>query len=84
MLLNRHGERVLRAKGILNVAGSPTPVFINGVQHLVHPPFHLEGWPTPDRRSRIVFIVRGMDPGAIRRSLLTFNQLAVSEARPSV
>jgi G3E family GTPase len=79
MLLNRHGERVLRVKGFLSVLDSSTPVCINGVQHLVHTPFHLEDWPTPDRRSRLVFIVRGMDPAAIRRSLLAFNRLAVSE-----
>lgn len=76
MLLHRHGERVLRVKGILNVTGSPTPVCVNGVQHLVHPPFHLEAWPTSDRRSRLVFIVRGIDPAAIRGSLQAFNGLA--------
>ena len=38
MLLNRHGDKVLRVKGILNVAGSPAPVAVHGVQHLVHPP----------------------------------------------
>jgi len=39
-------------------------VFINGVQHIVHPPQHLERWPTEDHRSRIVFITRGIDQGA--------------------
>jgi G3E family GTPase len=80
MLLNRHGERALRMKGILNVAGSATPLCVNGVQHLVHPPFHLERWPTPDRQSRLVFIVRRMDPAVIKRSLLAFNRLAEPEA----
>ncbi len=90
MLLNRHGERILRVKGILNVIGSSTPVCVNGVQHLVHPPVHLERWPDTDRRSRIIFIVRDIDPAAIRRSLTAFNGLADScstagsdqEARP--
>jgi hypothetical protein len=62
MLLNRHGNEVLRVKGILNVQGNAAPVFINAVQHIVHPPQHLERWPTEDRRSRIVFITRGIDP----------------------
>lgn len=79
MLLNRHGERILRVKGILNVVDSSTPVCVNGVQHLVHPPFHLDRWPTRDRSSRLVFIVRGIDPLAIRRSLVAFNRLAVLE-----
>ena len=76
MLLNRHGENVLRVKGMLNVIGVADPVLINGVQHIVHPPSHLAGWPDADHRSRIVFIVRGLDRGRIERSLAAFNGLA--------
>jgi G3E family GTPase len=73
MLLHAHGARVLRVKGILNVAGLSTPVVIHGVQHVIHPPAHLAAWPDADRRSRIVFIVRGLEPGAIERSLAAFH-----------
>jgi G3E family GTPase len=72
MLLNRHGGSVLRVKGILNVEGSDTPVAIHGVQHLVHPPRHMPAWPDDDRRSRLVFIVDGLDQAAIERSLSAF------------
>ena len=79
LLLNRHGDDVLRVKGILCVEGSETPVFINGVQHIVHPPQHLERWPTEDHRSRIVFITRGIDHGRLRRSMEAFCRLRVAE-----
>jgi G3E family GTPase len=79
MLLNRHGNDVLRVKGILNVQGSAAPVFINAVQHIVHPPQHLERWPTDDRRSRIVFIVRGIDTQLLRRSLAAFSSNSVAD-----
>ena len=72
MLLNRHGDRVLRVKGILNVADANTPVAIHGVQRLVHPPIHMAAWPDDDRRSRLVFIVDGLDRGLIERSLGAF------------
>ena len=72
MLLHRHGEKVLRVKGILNVAGSDTPVAVHGVQHLVHPPVHLAAWPDADRSSRLVFIVDGLGREAIERSLMAF------------
>lgn len=75
MLLHRHGADILRLKGLLNVAGVPTPVLINGVQHIVHPPSHLEEWPDADRRSRLVFIVRGLQRMPIERSLAVFNNL---------
>lgn len=78
MLLNRHGDRILRIKGFLNVTGVETPVLINGVQHVVHPPVHLDGWPDADRRSRLVFIVREMERGRIEASLNAFNALANS------
>ena len=80
MLLHAHGERVLRVKGILNVLGLATPVVLHGVQHLVHPPAHLEAWPSADRRSRIVFIVRGLEPQAIERSLAAFSRHAAAAA----
>ncbi|WP_142847175.1 GTP-binding protein [Telmatospirillum sp. J64-1] len=72
MLLHRHGDKVLRVKGILNVRGAETPVVINGVQHLIHPPVHLESWPEGDRRSKLVFIARGIEAESLRQSLLRF------------
>jgi G3E family GTPase len=73
MLLYRHGDALLRVKGILNVADAATPVAIHAVQHLVHTPRHLEAWPDADRRSRLVFIARGLDPTAIERSFRAFS-----------
>ena len=80
MLLHTHGQRVLRVKGILNVAGTDAPVVINGVQHVVHPPIHLAAWPGDDRRSHIVFIVDGLARDAIERSLAAFNRIAAKAA----
>jgi len=76
MLLNRRGDKVLRIKGLLNVAGVATPVLINGVQHIVHPPVHLDHWPDIDRQSRIIFIVQGLSQQRIEASLSAFNALA--------
>jgi G3E family GTPase len=75
MLLNRHGANVLRAKGILRVADSPTPVVIHGVQHTIHPPMHLEAWPEDRPRTRLVLIVKDLDPSAIERSFRAFMRL---------
>lgn len=72
MLLNRHGERVLRVKGILNIAGEDRPVAVHGVQHLVHPPVHMEAWPSQDRTSRLVIIADGLDLERVQRSFAAF------------
>jgi G3E family GTPase len=76
MLLHRHGEQVLRLKAMLDIEGSPGPVVFQCAQHLVHPPEHLDRWPGPDRRSRLVFICRGLDPALLLRSLKAFDGAA--------
>lgn len=71
MLLQARGGDVLRVKGLLDV-GSDGPVMLNGVQHVFHPPAHLDSWPDEDRRSRIVFIGRGLNREQVERSLAAF------------
>ena len=75
MLLHRHGDRVLRIKGLLNVRGLDAPLLVNGVQHIVHPPAHLDTWPDEDHRSRLVFIAQGIDQQRLEASLRAFNSL---------
>jgi G3E family GTPase len=78
MLLQARGDDILRVKGLLNVGGEG-PVLVNGVQHVVSPPEHLDAWPDDDRRSRIVFIGRGIEPTALSESLAAFNALAARD-----
>lgn len=71
LLVNRHGEKLLRVKGIIGVEGHETPVVIHGVQHLIHQPVHMAAWPAEDRTSVLVFIVDG-DIGDIAQSFAAF------------
>jgi G3E family GTPase len=70
MLTSLRGPDLLRVKGLVNVQGCPGPVVIHLVQHLAHPPVELQQWPTEDRRSRIVFIVRNMTETAVRNVIV--------------
>ena len=75
-------------KGLLNVVGANGPLVLHAVQHLVHPPWHLDAWPDVDRRSHLVFITRGLDPALLRRSLSAFggfwrSQVPTDNARPA-
>jgi G3E family GTPase len=79
LLLAAHGDDVLRVKGILNLGESAPPVVVNGVQHLVHPPQHLDRWPDDDRRSRLVFIVRDLTRAAIEDSFAAFHQALAAQ-----
>ncbi|MBW3632896.1 MAG: GTP-binding protein, partial [Chloroflexi bacterium] len=78
MLLHRHGDRVLRLKGLLNVGEARGPLLVEGVQHVIHAPRHLRGWPDTDRHSRIVFIARDLDLTQVEASLDAFQDLAAA------
>jgi G3E family GTPase len=78
MLLHRHGDRVLRLKGLLNVGVERGPLLVEGVQHVIHVPRHLREWPDADRRSRIVFIARDLDLAQVEVSLDAFQDLAAA------
>ena len=79
-IISPNEQDVLRVKGLLDVGG-PGPVLVNGVQHVIHPPQHLDRWPDRDRRSRIVFIARGIEPGEVEASLAAFTTAAEPVSR---
>jgi G3E family GTPase len=66
LVRSMHGPKLLRMKGIVKVAETPrTPMVVHAVQHLMHPPARLPAWPDGDKRTRMVFIVRDIDPRTI-------------------
>jgi len=67
MLASFRGANLLRVKGIVNV--EDRPVVINAVQSVLHEPVELAQWPSADRRSRIVFIVRDMARAELERTV---------------
>jgi G3E family GTPase len=71
MLLHARGREILRVKGLLDVGGAG-PLLVDAVQHVVHPPVHLDAWPDDDHRSRLVLIGRHLDPERLERSLRSF------------
>jgi G3E family GTPase len=79
MLLQKHGENMFRVKGIVDV-GDKGPVVLNGVQHIIHPPRHLEDWQDyEERNSQIVFIMQNIKPRQILDSLNAFQTLIGAE-----
>lgn len=74
MLLHCHGDTVLRMKGILRVDDSFTPIVIHGVQHTLHPPAHLRDWPGELESSKLVFILRGLDPDRLQQAFHRYMQ----------
>jgi len=74
MLLNRHGDKILRVKGLLSIAGCAQPAVLHAVQHLVHPVLHLDAWPDAQRTSTLVFITEGLARDSVETSFARFRQ----------
>ncbi|MDF2116410.1 GTP-binding protein [Roseiarcaceae bacterium H3SJ34-1] len=74
MLRQIHGPNLLRVKGILSLSDNPDrPVVIHGVQHVFHPAQRLDAWPDADHTTRIVFIVRDIEPEHLRGLFAAFS-----------
>lgn len=80
-LITHKGENLLRIKGLVSIVGEEQPIAIHGVQHVFHNPVRLPAWPSDDRRSRIVFITRGIEPGVIEKSLDALQKAATETAK---
>ncbi|MBL8642405.1 MAG: GTP-binding protein [Rhodospirillaceae bacterium] len=66
LLVMLRGPDLLRVKGLVHVAEKPDqPAVVHGVQHVFHPLAWLARWPSADQRTRLVFIVRDIDPQQI-------------------
>ncbi|MDI4663500.1 GTP-binding protein [Xanthobacter autotrophicus] len=63
-ILTDHASRLLRIKGLMNVAGLATPLVVQCVGGIAYPPVRLPRWPRQgrrfDMRGRLVFIADGL------------------------
>jgi G3E family GTPase len=67
VLAGLRGPDLLRVKGLVAIEGCRGPVVVHFVQHVAHPPVELEEWPDADRRTRLVFVTRGIARGPVEQ-----------------
>ncbi len=66
IMRNAHGAQLLRLKGIVALADDPSrPLVVHGVQHIFHSPQRLQAWPDADHSTRMVFILKDMEPAFV-------------------
>jgi G3E family GTPase len=80
VLTSLRGPDLLRVKGLVNIAGEPGPVVVQGAQHVFHPPVTLEAWSGKDRRSRLVFITRNLSRESVEALFAAVGTLAATGA----
>ena len=69
IIMKLMGERMLRIKGVVSIEGYNGPIVIHGVQHMFYPLYQMEQWPDTDKRTRIVFITKGISRESLETSL---------------
>lgn len=73
LVRSTHGEKLLRMKGVIELAEDPSrPLVIHGVQKILHPPARLPAWPDGQRGTRLVLITLDMPEDYIRRLFAAF------------
>lgn len=79
LLRSTHGEKLLRMKGVIELAEDPSrPLVIHGVQKTLHPPARLPAWPDAQRGTRLVLITLDMPQDYVQRLFAAFTN------RPSI
>jgi len=68
-IVERLGERVLRVKGLVEIADTGRPIVIHGIGRYFHPPERLAAWPSDDHRSRLVLIGRDVDDAVLDEAM---------------
>lgn len=63
--LVRYGERILRVKGLVALAGAPGPTVVQAVQDTLFPLEALAAWPSGNQHSFLVLITMGVDGAAL-------------------
>ncbi len=73
LLRSTHGSKLLRFKGMVGLKEQPgRPLLVHAVQQIMHPPVLLDAWPDADRRSRLVLIVKDIEPALVERLWAAF------------
>ncbi|CAB3671579.1 CobW family GTP-binding protein [Achromobacter pestifer] len=65
----RFGPHLLRMKGLVCFEGEALPCEVHGVHGELYPLRLLSQWPSDDRASHLVYIVRGLDAGVVRAAV---------------
>ena len=82
-LADHAGDRLLRVKGLVQVAEMPDrPALVHGVQHVFAVPEWLDAWPSPEQHTRIVFIGRSIPRRWPARLLEVITEDVLDAQRP--
>jgi len=78
------GERLVRVKGLLQIADTNEIVFVQGVQGVFHKPERFRDWPSDDHDNRLVCIARDIEQHELEATLPALNAAPGTQASYSM
>ncbi len=75
LLASAHSAHLLRLKGLVSIEGEQGPLIVHGIHGVFHEPEQRGEWPDADHSTRIVVIIRDMDPDFVARLFAGFANL---------
>ena len=61
-IIGRHGDALLRVKGVIHASDDPRPIVIHGVQRMFHPPVRLHSWKSAPGTKIVIIGERAAEP----------------------
>ena len=82
-IIGRHGDALLRVKGVIHAGDDPRPIVVHGVQRMFHPPVRLHSWKSEPGTRIVVIGEKDAEPAIdeIARSLSEAALVAVKTSR---
>jgi G3E family GTPase len=80
-IIGRHGDALLRVKGVIHASDDPRPIVIHGVQRMFHPPVRLHSWKSAPG-TKIVIIGERAAEQAVAEIAKALAKSAASPAEP--
>jgi G3E family GTPase len=88
LVKSEFGARLIRVKGLLQIADGPGTggeiAFVQGVQGVFHPPQRMSGWPDADHGNRLVCVTRDLREAEIAATLPALNAAPGTQAHYSL
>jgi G3E family GTPase len=78
LLTSAHAPHLLRLKGLVDI-GAGGPLLLHAVHGVLHEPRQLAQWPGGERGTRIVVILRDLDPAFVQKLFAGFADLAMPD-----
>jgi G3E family GTPase len=79
LMTTAHARSLLRMKGLVSLEGEAGPLVIHAIHGVMHEPRQMDAWPDGNLETRIVVILRDLDPEFVQRLFAGFANITLPD-----